>query len=77
MGLLCKLWALCPGPPPLGSTLGLADLYHEEGQGHHGSEEGKDRDGLAHLLIVAARHDPCKRIVIGQWCHKTTDTQPF
>lgn len=62
MGLLCELWALRPGPPPLRPALGLADLYHKEGQGHHGSQESKDRDGLAYLLVVAAWHDPSRNV---------------
>lgn len=61
MNLLHELWALHPGLPPLWPALGLVDLHHEEGQDHHGSQEGEDGNGLAHLLVVAARHDPCRR----------------
>ena len=58
VNLLHELWALHSGLPPLRPALGLVDLHHKEGQDHHGSQEGKNRDGLAHLLVVAARHDP-------------------
>lgn len=61
MNLLHELWALHPGFPPLRPAFGLVDLYHKEGQDHHGPQEGEHGNGLAHLLIVAARHDPCKR----------------
>lgn len=61
MNLLHELWALHPGLPPLWPALGLVDLDHEEGQDHHGSQEGEDGNGLTDLLVVAARHDPCKR----------------
>lgn len=62
VNLLHELWALHPGLPPLWPALGLVDLYHKEGQDHHGSQEGEDRDGLAHLLVVAARHDPSRNV---------------
>lgn len=60
MSLLHELGALHPGLPALRPASGLVDLHHKEGQDHHGSQEGKHGDGLAHLLVVAARHDPCK-----------------
>lgn len=56
--LLHELGALHPGLPPLRPALGLVDLYHKEGQDHHGSQEGEDRNGLTHFLVIAARHDP-------------------
>lgn len=62
VGLLHELWALYSGLPPLWPALGLVDLHHKEGQDHHGSQEGKDRNGLAHLLVVAARHDPSRNV---------------
>lgn len=61
VSLLHELRALHPGLPPLRPAFGLVDLYHKESQDHHGSKERKDGNGLAHLLVVAARHDPCKR----------------
>lgn len=60
--LLHELRALHPGLPPLRPALGLVDLYHKEGQDHHGSQEGEDRNGLAHLLVVTARHDPSRNV---------------
>ena len=65
VNLLHELWAFHPGFPPLRPALGLVDLHHEEGQDHHGSQEGENGNGLAHLLVVAARHDPCR--TVGRW----------
>ena len=43
--------------PAFGLGLGLGQLDHKEGQDHHGPQEGKHRDGLAHVLVIAAWHD--------------------
>lgn len=63
MDRLPQLWALHAGLPPFGPALRFINLHHEEGQDHHGTKEGENGDGLAYLLVVAARHDPCRR----QW----------
>lgn len=44
------------GLPALGFALGLGQLHHKEGKHNHGTKKRKHRDGLAHLLIIAARH---------------------
>lgn len=74
MSLLHELGTLHPGLPALRPAPGLVDLYHEEGQDHHGSQEGEHGDGLAHLLVVAAGHDPSRNVpgtaLSGrQWSH--------
>lgn len=63
MDRLPQLWPLHTRLPPFGPALRFINLHHEEGQDHHGTQEGENRDGLAYLLVVAARHDPCRR----QW----------
>lgn len=44
------------GFPALGFALGLCQLDHKKGEDDHRSQEGKHGDGLAHFLVVAARH---------------------
>ena len=62
MNLLHELRAFHTGLPPLRPALGLVDLHHKEGQDHHGSQEGENGNGLAHLLVVAAGHNPCRTV---------------
>lgn len=55
--LLYKVkWPFHSGLPALGFALGLGQLHHKEGKHNHGTKKRKHRDGLAHLLIIAARH---------------------
>lgn len=62
-GLLLLLLLQVGGPfdarlPALRFALGFSELDHKEGQDDHGSQEGEDRDGLTHFLVVTTRHDP-------------------
>lgn len=74
MNLLHQLWPLHARFPSLWPALGFVDLHHKEGQDHHGTEKGKDRNGLSHVLVVPAwhytsRNVPCSTFSRGQWSH--------
>lgn len=56
VNLLHQLWSFHARFPSLWPALGFVDLHHEERQHHHGTEKGKDRNGLSHVLVVAAWH---------------------
>lgn len=56
MNLLHQLRSFHARFPSLWPALGFVDLHHKERQDHHGTEKGKDRNGLSHILVVSARH---------------------
>lgn len=56
VNLLHQLWPFHAWFPSLWPALRFVDLHHKEGQDHHGTQKGKDRNGLAHILVVPARH---------------------
>lgn len=56
--LLEVCWPFDTRFPALWLALRLGELDHEKGQDHHGSKEGKHRNGLTNFLVIATWHYP-------------------